>query len=299
MRCNKNYRIDNEYAILINVTRCDDVSRRHPGAQTKVQHAKLIDVSEEPPFTVARADGDSDVVLICEHASNTMPRALGTLGLKPEALASHIAWDIGAAAVAERLSQQLDAALVMQRFSRLVYDCNRPPEAAGAYPETSEIYQVPGNKGLSAEARAQRAEALYHPFHEAIDSLIDGRLAAGREVILVTVHSFTPVYFGNLRDGALGILHDTDSRLADAMLLAARETGLEGVRRNYPYGPQDGVTHTLRKHGLTRKIANVMLEIRNDLIADARGQAEWADRIGALLRQALDYRQPAGGFSHG
>jgi predicted N-formylglutamate amidohydrolase len=105
---------------------------------------------------------------------------------------------------------------------------------------------------------------------------MDKRRDAGRPIVLVTVHSFTPVYFGQPRDGALGILHDDDPRLADAMLKAASAAGLEGVRRNYPYGPQDGVTHTLRKHGLTRQIANVMLEIRNDLITDADGQAEWA-----------------------
>lgn len=264
-----------------------------------MQDVALIDSSEAPAFTVARADGESDVVLICEHASNTMPQALGTLGLDPAAMESHIAWDIGAAAVAKRLSDALDAALVMQRFSRLVYDCNRPPEADDAYPEQSEVYQVPGNAGLCARDKALRAAALYHPFHGAIDALIDGRLAAGRDVVLVTVHSFTPVYFGKPRDGVLGVLHDADSRLADAMLAAAREKGVEGVRRNYPYGPQDGVTHTLRKHGLTRKIANVMLEIRNDLIADERGQAEWADRIEGLLRQALDHWQPAGGLRHG
>jgi predicted N-formylglutamate amidohydrolase len=183
--------------------------------------------------------------------------------------------------VAERLSDMLDAALVMQRFSRLAYDCNRPPEAADAYPEKSEIFAVPGNRGLSAADKALRAEALYHPFHGAIDGS-DGQACAppGRPVILVTVHSFTPVYFGEPRDGALGILHDDDRRLAD--LPCSRPLpppGLMGVRRNYPYGPQDGVTHTLKKHGLTRQIANVMLEIRNDLITDASGQAEWAREL--------------------
>jgi predicted N-formylglutamate amidohydrolase len=263
-------------------------SGAYKGAATIVQDEKLIEASEGPVFAVSRADGLSDIVLVCEHAANRMPRALGTLGLDAATLEGHIAWDIGAAAVAERLSDMLDAALVMQRFSRLAYDCNRPPEAADAYPEKSEIFAVPGNRGLSAADKALRAEALYHPFHGAIADLMDKRAAAGRPVILVTVHSFTPVFFGEPRDGALGILHDDDRRLADLMLKAAAAAGLEGVRRNYPYGPQDGVTHTLRKHGLTRQIANVMLEIRNDLITDASGQAEWASRISGLLRTGLD-----------
>ncbi|WP_417424391.1 N-formylglutamate amidohydrolase [Hoeflea sp.] len=258
----------------------------------------LIDPSEGTVFAIRRENGASDVVLVCEHAAHTIPRKLGTLGLEEATLKSHIGWDPGAADVAERLSEMLDAPLVMQRFSRLVYDCNRPPEAADAYPERSEIYSVPGNQNLSEEDRACRAEALYHPFHNAIDALIDSRLSAGRRVVLVTVHSFTPVYFGKPRDGLLGILHDADSRLADAMLAAVAKEKLEGVLRNYPYGADDGVTHTLKRHGLARQIANVMLEIRNDLIADAPGQELWADRIAGLLRTAISDLEEQGGRLH-
>ncbi|OCW58135.1 N-formylglutamate amidohydrolase [Hoeflea olei] len=263
-----------------------------------MQRDVLLEPSEGPAFAVRRPSGTSDVVLVCEHASKTMPVALKTLGLDTAALESHIAWDIGAARVAERLSDQLDATLVMQRFSRLAYDCNRPPEAPDAFPARSEVFEVPGNRGLNAEERARRTEALYIPFHAAIDQLLDARLAAGRNLVLVTVHSFTPVYYGKPRDGHLGILHDADSRLADAMLAVSAETGLAGVSRNYPYGPEDGVTHTLIRHGLTRQIANVMLEIRNDLIAEEAGQALWADRIETLLRGALDRLDHEGGRRH-
>ena len=258
----------------------------------------LIESSEGPAFAVLRPGGASDVVLICEHASKTMPKALGTLGLDEAALESHIAWDIGAQRVAELLSERLDAPLVSQRFSRLAYDCNRPPESPGAYPERSEIYDVPGNAGLSASDKARRADALYHPFHQAVDALIDARLAEGRGVVLVTVHSFTPVYFGKSRDGHLGILHDDDRRLADAMLGAAASMKLEKVSRNYPYGPQDGVTHTLKRHGLTRQIANVMLEIRNDLISDEAGQRHWAGLIAELLAVSLERLTTEGGRLH-
>ncbi len=255
----------------------------------------LIQTSEGPAFAVRRPEGASEIVLICEHASKTMPKSLGTLGLDEAALNSHIAWDIGALGVAEMLSDSLDATLVSQQFSRLAYDCNRPPESPGAYPERSEIFDVPGNAGLSATEKTSRADALYHPFHSAVDALIDSRLTQGRDVVLVTVHSFTPVYFGKLRDGHLGILHDDDSRLADAMLAAAATARLNQVRRNYPYGPDDGVTHTLKRHGLTRQIANVMLEIRNDLISDEAGQIIWAKRIGELLEMSLERLNAKGG----
>ena len=237
-------------------------------------------------------------MLVCEHASKRLPAALGTMGLDAAALESHIAWDIGAARVAELLSENLDAPLVMQRFSRLAYDCNRPPESPGAYPERAEIYDVPGNQGLSPSDKARRAEALYHPFHLALDQLIEDRMAGGREVVLVTIHSFTPVYFGKARDGHLGILHDEDRRLADAMLGVAQSGGMAQVHRNYPYGPEDGVTHTLIRHGLTRHIANVMLEIRNDLISDDTGQRQWAERIAGLLAGSLGQLAAKGGHDH-
>ncbi|MBC7282320.1 N-formylglutamate amidohydrolase [Hoeflea sp.] len=263
-----------------------------------VQGDRLIEASEGPAFAVRRPGGASDVVLVCEHASRVMPKALGTLGLDQAALESHIAWDIGAMDVAERLSDLLDATLVSQRFSRLAYDCNRPPESADAYPERSEVFEVPGNQGLDQQDRSRRAEALYVPFHQAIDALIDERLAQGRDVVLVTVHSFTPVYFGQPRDGFLGILHDEDSRLADAMLDAAAAAQLERVSRNYPYGPEDGVTHTLKRHGLTRQIANVMLEIRNDLISGEEGRTVWAGQVADLLRAAIERLNHEGGRRH-
>ena len=252
----------------------------------KLTTASLLGPDEDGPVEVSRAGGESDIVLVCEHAASRLPAALGGLGLSETVRQSHVAWDIGALAVARMLSETLDAALVAQAYSRLAYDCNRPPESPDAIPERSEVFDVPGNRGLDDAARRQRAEALYHPFHAAIESLLDARQTQGRKPVLVTVHSFTPVYFGIARDGELGILHDADPRFAEAMLDAASAAGLEDVRRNYPYSAADGVTHTLRRHGVPRDIPNVMLEIRNDLVATGPGQAEWARRIAGLLRTA-------------
>lgn len=227
-------------------------------------------------------------VIVCEHASRRIPRSLGTLGLSDEALHSHIAWDPGALAVARRLSERLDAPLVRQRFSRLVYDCNRPPEASAAMPESSEVFAVPGNKGLDQPAREARTQALYLPFREALSQLLATRAAEGLRPVLVTVHSFTPVYFGQRRDVEIGILHDEDKRLAEAMLAAAGRTGGRyNVRCNEPYGPADGVTHTLREHGLANGLANVMIEVRNDLIREEAGERAVADYLADLLVESL------------
>jgi predicted N-formylglutamate amidohydrolase len=186
------------------------------------------------------------------------------------------------------LSELLDAPLVLQRYSRLVYDCNRPPESPGAMPVISESTRIPGNENLSDAQRKARTEALYRPFHAAVAQLLEAR----EKPVLVTVHSFTPVYKGTPRTLDLGILHDDDARLADRLLQACESDADLTVRRNEPYGPQDGVTHTLQLHALPRGLANVMLEIRNDLIADETGQQRMANRLAPLLVQAVDNHKP-------
>ncbi|MDT8344591.1 MAG: N-formylglutamate amidohydrolase [Thermohalobaculum sp.] len=251
------------------------------------QDSPLIAPDEGPAAEVENPAGRGRVVLVCEHASLRIPRALGDLGLAPEARASHIAWDPGALAVARALSAEFDAALVTARFSRVVYDCNRPPERADAMPETSEVFAVPGNRTLSPAARAARIHEIAEPFRALLAETIEDRIAAGRPPVIVTIHSFTPVWFGKPRAVELGILHDADSRLADALLArAADATGLR-TARNEPYGPDSGVTHTLKAHALTRGLPNVMIEIRNDLIADAAGQARVAAGLAVALRAAL------------
>lgn len=248
----------------------------------------LLDPSEGEAFEIERTDGRSPVILVCEHASRTIPRPLSDLGAKPETLTSHAAWDIGALAIARKLSELLDAPLIHQRFSRLVYDCNRPPDAQDAIPERSEIHAIPGNRNLSDEARRQRVAEIYEPFRQALAELIAARTAPSRQPVIVTIHSFTRVYFGIARHRAIGLLHDRDRRLADAMLQLAEEQGISNAMRNYPYGPEDGVTHTLRLHAVQNGLLNVMIEYCSDLIDTEQGQDEWAKRTAKLLETALE-----------
>lgn len=251
-----------------------------------VMRSRFFAQSDGHAVAVQNGGGKSDVILICEHASNTLPAAFGTLGLSPDVLESHVAWDPGALAVAQFMSDALDATLVYQRFSRLVYDCNRPPGAPGAMPEKSEIHDIPGNVGLSEDERFARTAEIYIPFHKAVDDLVTERRTAGRNVVIVTVHSFTPVYHGKPRSVEIGILHDADARLADAMLGHAEDTSWN-IARNEPYGPEDGVTHTLRLHALRDGLLNVMIEIRNDLIHNGNGQRVAADFLTDLLNGSL------------
>lgn len=247
----------------------------------------ILTSADGEAVAVENVDGASAVVLVCEHASATLPAAAGTLGLSAEALSSHIAWDPGALAVSRLLSARLDAVLVHQRFSRLVYDCNRPPESPAAMPEKSEIYEIPGNRDLSVAERYARTAAIYVPFHDRVSAELARRSGEGRTSVVVTIHSFTPIYFGQKRAVEIGILHDADSRIADAMLEGATKAARFRVERNSPYGPEDGVTHTLRLHALPAGHANVMIEVRNDLIANSVDQEVMADYLAGLIADAV------------
>ena len=247
----------------------------------------LVAANEGPPVEVVNPDGAGDIVLICEHAGNLIPHSLNALGLDQDVLESHVAWDLGAAPVARSMAALLDAPLVLQRFSRLVYDCNRPPDAEGAMPAKSEVYHIPGNADLSNAARAARVDAVYRPFRASTSAILDRMVEAGKTPAVVTIHSFTPVFHGKPRTVALGLLHDTDTRLTDAMLEASADWSDLDVRRNEPYGPSDGVTHTLRVDAIARDLPNVMIEVRNDLIAEPHQQSAMAARLASLVREGL------------
>ncbi len=230
--------------------------------------------------------GSGGFVLACEHASGFIPEHLDNLGLSDEESRLHIAWDPGAVNVARAMSAILNSPLVASRVSRLVYDCNRAEDAPDAVAAISDGIEIPGNAGLSKAEIAARARAIYRPFCKELDACIDRYLNQGRAAVLVTIHSFTPVFGGRKRNLEIGVLHDSDSRLADEMLDIAECSGYHNIRRNAPYRPQDGVTHTLKKHALGRGIPNVMLEIRNDLIADGAQQDSMAVRLSGWIMQA-------------
>lgn len=247
----------------------------------------LLTSIDGPAAITINANGESEIVLVCEHASNRIPHSLNKLGLGQETIDSHAAWDPGAEALALLLSQSLDAPLVNARFSRLVYDLNRPPEHPEAMRSDSEVHHIPGNENLSDEDARARVNAIYKPFCAEVALVLDKAVSQHRRPVLVTIHTFNPVYHGKNRDVELGILHDDDPRLADQMLLEATEHTTMVTRRNEPYGPADGVAHTMRLHAISTGILNVMLEIRNDLVATSEQQENVAGEIENLLRAAL------------
>lgn len=239
------------------------------------------------PVKTHNANGAGAVVLVCEHASNRIPDAFGDLGFDDVTRQSHVAWDPGALAVSLALSAALDAPLVAGTVSRLLYDCNRPPEAVSAMPVRSETFEILGNQSLTDAQRQERIAGIYQPFMTAVSDLLAGRKQRGQDSVVVTIHSFTPIYFGKPRAVEIGILHDSDTRLADAMLRVATEVSGRRVERNAPYGPQDGVTHSLKLYGVANGLANVMIEVRNDLLRTPKDEIEMTSEILTLLRPAL------------
>lgn len=246
--------------------------------------SSLLQPIEAPGARVLNARGRGAAVLVCEHASRFIPAALGGLGLDDAAARSHAAWDIGAFELSVELMGALDVPLVHSRVSRLVYDCNRPPERLDAMPEVSEVFTVPGNSNLTEEERAQRVQEIYAPFHKLVSDTLDARSVPP---VLITVHSFTKVYKGQTRDVELGILHDEDDRVAVAMLRFAERSGLR-VALNQPYSAADGVTHTLRKHGISRGLPNVMIEVCNTLIDTPTGINKMAGLLAPILQSVID-----------
>ncbi len=243
----------------------------------------LLGNAEVPPVHELNAAGRSPFLLTCDHYGRLIPRVLGDLGLPESELTRHIAWDIGIAGVAETLAHHLDAHLVAQRYSRLVIDCNRPPTAASSIPIISEATTVPGNEGLAREAAEARRRQVFDPYHQRIDEVIDQRLREGRPTVLVSLHSFTPVYAGIARPWHVGTLYHRDTRLPPLLLKHLRAEADLVVGDNEPYAVSDETDYTIPVHGEARGLMNSGIEIRQDLIGDPSGQQQWAERLARIF----------------
>jgi predicted N-formylglutamate amidohydrolase len=245
----------------------------------------LLEAAEVPPVLEENAAGRSPFLLTCDHYGRLIPRALGDLGLPAGELTRHIAWDIGIAEVAEQLSKHLGAHLIAQRYSRLVVDCNRPPCVASSIPVLSEATTVPGNEGLTRAAAEARRRSIFEPYHRRIAEVIDRRLRDGMPTVLVSLHSFTPVYAGVARPWHVGTLYHRDARLPPLLLSLFRGEGDLVVGDNEPYAVSDETDYTIPIHGEARGLMNSGIEIRQDLIADQAGERQWADRLARIFAE--------------
>ncbi|MGA7994274.1 MAG: N-formylglutamate amidohydrolase [Bradyrhizobium sp.] len=243
----------------------------------------LLDGKDVPPVHEDNGAGRSPFLLTSDHYGRTVPRALADLGLPASEFERHIAWDVGIAGVADALSKQLDAHLIAQRYSRLVIDCNRPPGAASSIPRISEATTIPGNEAISRAATEARRAAIFDPYHRRIDEVIDRRLRDHVPTVLVSLHSFTPVYAGVARPWHIGTLYQRDTRLPPLLLKHLRAEPDLVVGDNEPYAVSDETDYTIPVHGEKRGLMNTGIEIRQDLISDPAGQKQWAERLARIF----------------
>jgi len=246
---------------------------------------QLLGEGDIPPVHEVNAEGTSPFLLTSDHYGRILPRILGDLGISESELTRHIGWDIGIAGVAERMANMLNAHLIAQRYSRLVIDCNRSPGVASSIPVISEATSIPRNEGISDGERAARRREIFEPYHQRIDAVIDGRIHAKRPTILVSLHSFTPVYAGVARPWHIGALYNRDKVLSQLLLKHLRAEGDLVVGDNEPYAVSDLSDYTIPVHGEARGLVNTGIEIRQDLIADQSGQQQWAERLARIFAE--------------
>jgi predicted N-formylglutamate amidohydrolase len=248
----------------------------------------LLGPTDPAPVEFARLEGQVRAILICDHASNAIPVALDELGLGPDILEDHIGWDIGAAALARRLSDRFVAPLVLSGFSRLVIDCNRQLDDPSSIVLSSDGNAIPGNLDLQAVEAARRAEACFHPYHDAIEKLIDRKMAEGRDPVVLSIHSFTPVFGGFERPWHIGVLWNQDGRLALPFMDALDRYEDVVVGDNQPYSARENFGYSIEAHGENRNLPHLLIEVRQDLIQSESGLDHWAGIVGDGIDHALE-----------
>ena len=241
---------------------------------------------EPPPFAVLNPGAEAPLLLVCDHASRRFPRALGDLGLDPVTRRSHLAFDIGAGETTRAVASALGVPAVLANYSRLVVDCNRDLLDPGAFLAYGDGVAIPGNRNLSPEEKAARAELFYHPYHRAIEQQLQRLRAAGLQPAVVAIHSFTPVLDGVSRPWEIGILWDADRRLSEIMIRELRRAGY-AVGDNEPYSGKAPQDYTIDHHGEAGGLPHVGIEIRQDLIDGGEGVAAMAEVLVRTLSSAL------------
>ncbi len=236
---------------------------------------------------IKNPDGKSDILLVCEHGGNAFPASLGQLGLSDQDITRHFAWDIGALDVAKSLADILDATLIHQIYSRLVCDCNRKPTVPSFIPEFGEELTIPGNLNISEIERDARIRAIWNPFHDYITEFLSNRERDGRVSIVISIHSFTPVFHKERRSIEIGILCDRDRRLSGRLYEYLKPIMVTDVAMNVPYFMSRETDFTIPVHGEDRGLLCSEIEIRNDLISDCSGVAQWALLLADTITDSL------------
>ena len=258
----------------------------NPSSRSPTRRRSLLGPGEPPAFEILNADAPAPILLVCDHASNRIPAALGNLGLDQAALGLHVSFDIGAGDVTRELAVRLNAPAVLANYSRLVVDLNRPPGHPTSIVETSDDIAVPGNRNLSDATRQERIDRLFWPYHHAVGDTLARIWRRGGPPIFFCIHSFTPRMGGEDRRWHAGILWNRDPRLARALIDGLSASGDIIVGDNLPYSGRQ-LAHTLDVHAGAAGLAHAAVEIRQDLVMHAAGTRAWAERLAVVLRPLI------------
>ena len=250
----------------------------------------LLAAEEPPPYEVLNAGGAAKIIVVCDHASNRIPRSLNNLGLDEFSMRRHIAWDIGARDVAKFLAPSLGAPTILANYSRLVVDCNRKLDDATAFRAISDGDDVPGNHLLNATEKQRRADAIYWPYHHAIASQVDRLCDEDFAPALISIHSFTPFFDNSHRPWEVGILWDNDPRIAVPLMNSLRDKGFK-IGDNEPYSGRHPHDFTVDYHGEKRGLPHASIEIRQDLLPDTDSRREWAATLADCLQPILENKE--------
>ena len=244
---------------------------------------QLLSAEEPGPFQVMNPLAELPILLICDHASCRFPKSLGDLGLDPFARRCHLAVDIGAGPLTEKLAASLGVTAVLAQYSRLVVDCNRQLMDPGAFLQFGDGILVPGNRNIRQKEKDLRASVLYGPYHEAVDNQVQRLRSIGPPPAFIAVHSFTPVMNGEARPWEMGVLWDTDTRLRDIFLEDFTAAGYL-VGDNEPYSGKAPQDYTIDHHAEEIGLPHIGIEIRQDLIDDGKG----VDEIAAVMHKIIE-----------
>ena len=248
---------------------------------------QLLGSGDPPPFSVFNEKGTAPLLLLCDHASKAVPKALGGLRIPGIELARHIGWDIGGLDTAIELASRLDAPLVASGYSRLVIDCNRWPGGEGSIPEVSDGTSMPANRDLTGAQIDARAEACFWPYHREVDRQLDRMTAGGRSVALLVMHSFTPEMKDFKRPWHVGVLWNDDPRLPEPLLAELRRDPSLVVGDNEPYSARASYEYTLNAHAGARRLPYCSLEVRQDLIDTLHEARAWGRRLAPAIQAAV------------
>jgi len=269
------------------------------GIQSTPARIPLILKDDPAPFVVLQEHGATPALVVCDHASRAIPRALDRLGLPELPSWQHIAWDIGAGELARGLSHALDAPAVLAGYSRLVVDCNRSPDDPEAFRSESDGWAIPGNQGLTEYERRVRLGSFFDPYHECIAAWLAGFRARGIVPLVIAVHSFAARLgtSGNARPWHVGVLWDHDEANARRLIAGLQTDAALIVGDNEPYSGKHPANYTIDHHAKTRRLPHVCIEVRQDLLDSPAGVERWVRRLARILHGILadpDARRPLG-----